>query len=62
MTAIVGRTNATPAPGQARFVVPEDVWRRWTRHLQDIRTCQHCGTMYRHAAAANVCEHYHEGL
>jgi hypothetical protein len=54
-------TKATPAPGVAKMRVPEDVWSRWPEHIRLLRTCQHCGTTYRAAGAANVCEHFHEG-
>lgn len=59
MTILV--TKATPAPGVAKMRVTEDVWSRWTEHERLIRTCLYCGTTYRNAGAANVCEHFHEG-
>jgi hypothetical protein len=55
-------TKATPAPGIVKLRVPEDVWSRWTEHERLIRTCQSCGTTYRSAGAAWVCEHYHERI
>jgi hypothetical protein len=60
MTTII--TKATPAPGITKLRVEKDVWKRWSEQLRLIRTCQHCGTTYRSAGAASVCEHYHEGL
>jgi hypothetical protein len=55
-------THATPMPSAAKGRAALVDVREWSERLCEIRTCQHCKTIYKLASWANRCEHYHEGL
>lgn len=60
MTVRITVHRAEPHPGSARGRATREQIKAMGPRLRVIRTCCHCGTVYRSGGYAWNCEHWHE--